>query len=342
MDESLTGKLFVNSERVGDYVDILMPAKENRPEEEIRIHYLEAGVGEPMLLIHGIGQSLYTWRYIFADLSDSYRVIAIDLPGQGYSGRPNTFAYSMDEMAEAIKLFMDEKDIRSAHMIGFSTGSIYMMRLITLYPQYAANCIAIAPGDINKQMPAKIRRLKNSFTGVFTRNLFSSGDVKKCLQECLYDQTAIDSRMIEQYYFPISDGLSREALMYIVQNFDMDLVAEGMKESDHEVLLLWGREDKWHSPSSSVFFQGILQNGRYYLVRNSGHIVQEDTPEKLLQIISSYIPSAISNVYQPRKYTNIPEAPAEETEEEVMTEKESVPEETDIPEETVQTELGEE
>ena len=303
MEETLSGKLFVNSRQVGDYIEITMPEAEKKPEEQIRIHYLEAGIGEPLLLIHGLGQSLYTWRNLFAELSESYRVIAIDLPGHGYSDRPEYFCYSMDEMAEAIKLFLDEKEIISAHMIGFSTGAMYMLRLLTMYPEYVANCIAISPGGISKQMPSLIRSLKSPLKAVFTRNLFSFGDVKKCLQECFYDQTAIDDRVVNQYYEPLSDGYTREALMYAVQNFDLHHVTEQLKETDHEILLLWGKEDKWHLPNNSVFYQSILQNGRYFLVRNAGHIVQEDTPEKLYQVILSYIPSATYGYYPPQYFS---------------------------------------
>ena len=290
MDESLSSKLFINSDQVGDYADIVMPASGKRKEEEIRIHYLEAGIGEPLLLIHGIGQSLYTWRSVFADLSDCYRIIAIDLPGHGYSSRPESFCYSMDEMAEMLKLFLDAKGIQSTHIVGFSTGSIYMMRFIKLYPQYAANCIAISPGGITKQMPALYRNMNRPILSIFSRNLFTANDVKKCLLECVYDKTNIDERVVSQYYEPIEDGITRENLMYAVRNFDMKYVTEDLKDVDHEILLLWGREDKWHVPNSSVYFQGVLQNGRYFLVRNAGHLIQEDTPDKLIQVIVSYIP----------------------------------------------------
>ena len=59
------------------------PAPEPEPEkplveyEKVRIHYMEAGMGEPMLLIHSVGQSLYTWRGVFNKLSACYRVIAV-------------------------------------------------------------------------------------------------------------------------------------------------------------------------------------------------------------------------------------------------------------------------
>ena len=152
-------------------------------------------------------------------------------------------------------------------------------------------------------MPSLIRSLKSPLKAVFSRNLFSFGDVKKCLQECFYDQTVIDDRVVDQYYEPLADGYTREALMYAVQNFDLRYVTDQLKETDHEILLLWGKEDKWHLPNSSVFYQSILQNGRYFLVRNSGHIVQEDTPEKLYQVILSYIPSATYGYYPPQYFS---------------------------------------
>lgn len=300
-----TNSLFINSEQVGSYVTIRLPGFEGRPEKT-RIHYLESGVGEPLLLIHGIGQSLYTWRSVFPDLSDNYRVIAIDLPGHGYSDRPESLAYSMDEMAHVIKLFLAAKHIESAHMVGFSTGAMYMLRFLSLYPDCVANCIAIAPGGITDDMPKLVRSLKNRVKAVFARNLFSASDVRKLLLQCVSDPAIVDDRMVKQYYLPLSDGLSREAVMYAVQNFDMDAVAEGLMPVDHEVLVLWGKEDAWHEPSSSVYFQGVLQSGRYYLIRNTGHLLQEENPHKLLEVIFSYIPPVMPN-FNAYQYTQYPE-----------------------------------
>ena len=303
MADSQAGTFFINSEQVGDYVTVTMPARGDAAEEEIRVHYLESGVGEPLLLIHGIGQSLYTWRNVFADLSDNYRVLAVDLPGHGYSGRPERFAYSMDEMAALLHGFLVEKGVESAHVIGFSTGAVYMMRLLTLYPDCVANCIAIAPGGISKHMPKLFHRMKSSVMSVFSRNLFSAGDVRHMLDECVFDKTAISERDVKQYYAPVSDGLSREALMYAVANFDMRGTADALRSLDHEVLCVWGREDRWHPASGSVYFQGVLQNGRYYLIRNTGHLVQEENPGKLLEVVFSYIPPA-SPSYEAYTYTD--------------------------------------
>jgi len=297
------GTYFINSEQIGDHITVKMPELEGYVSggEEIRIHYLEAGVGEPLLLIHGIGQSLYTWRHLFAELSENYRVIAVDLPGHGYSSRPDRFAYSMDEMAALLDAFLEAKGIQSAHMMGFSTGAVYMLHLINRYSDRVANCIAIAPGGISKHMPKLYHQLKGA-GAVFARNLFTASDVRRILNDAVNDPSVFAEQDIKQYYEPIADGITRESLMYAVQNFDMKGVAELLHESDHEVLCIWGDGDRYHPASGSVYFQNVLQYGRYYMVKHAGHLVQEEAPGKLLEIVFSYIPPAVPS-YRVYNYT---------------------------------------
>lgn len=54
---------------------------------EVKIHYLTAGNGAPILLIHGFPTSSYLWRNIIEEVSEKYQVIAIDLPGYGKSDK---------------------------------------------------------------------------------------------------------------------------------------------------------------------------------------------------------------------------------------------------------------
>jgi pimeloyl-ACP methyl ester carboxylesterase len=301
--ESLRSQLFINSEQVGSFIEVALPVPGDEEEGEIaRIHYLEAGVGEPLLLIHSVGQSLYTWRNVFADLSDNYRVIAIDLPGHGYSSRPDTFSYTADDIAYVLNGFLDALNVKSAHMIGFSLGAMYMLRFLSLYPRRVANCIAISPGDVTEQMPKLFQQMQTPLVATFARNLYTASNVRSLLMECVTDQTLIDDHVVRQYYEPISDGLAREALMYALRNFDMEAIAEGLMPVEHEVLVLWGKNDRWHPPAGSVYFQSILRAGRYYLIRNAGHLLQEEAPVKLLEIVYSYIPPAVPS-YDVYRYT---------------------------------------
>jgi pimeloyl-ACP methyl ester carboxylesterase len=247
-------------------------------------------------------RQLYTWRNVFAELSDNYRVIAMDLPGHGYSSRPDTFNYTADDFAFILNAFLDALNIKSAHMVGFSIGAMYMMRFLSLYPTRVANCIAISPGGITEYMPALVQNLQKPMIATFARNLYTATDVRKMLLECVSDPALIDDYVVKQYYEPVSDGLAREALMYALRNYDQETIAEGLLPVEHEVLVLWGKNDRWHPPSGSVYFQSVLRAGRYYLVRNAGHLLQEEAPTKLLEIIYSYIPPAVPS-YDVYRYT---------------------------------------
>jgi len=126
--------------------------------------------------------------------------------------------------------------------------------------------------------------------------------VRKLLEECVTDPALIDDNVVRQYYEPVSDGLAREARMYALRNYDQELIAEGLLPVEHEVLILWGKNDRWHPPAGSVYFQSVLRAGRYYLVRNAGHLLQEEAPMKLLEILYSYIPPAVPS-YDVYRYT---------------------------------------
>ena len=104
---------FENNEYMGAYADISFDiTSENELGREslrfhTRLHYFEKGEGEPLLLLHGLGQSLYTFRHNIDFLAaNGYRVIAPDMPGFGYSGHVNIF-YTLEENTLAIRALLD-------------------------------------------------------------------------------------------------------------------------------------------------------------------------------------------------------------------------------------------
>jgi hypothetical protein len=56
----------------------------------VRIHYQEKGTGAPLVLLHGFSSSTYSWKDVFEPLAKSYRVIAVDLKGFGFSTSANS------------------------------------------------------------------------------------------------------------------------------------------------------------------------------------------------------------------------------------------------------------
>ena len=191
MSLSLEVKKFINSEHTGEYIEIELPGEievprprvkkpkaapvpegeegadavpepvDDGPEvqhERARIHYIEAGTGEPLLLIHTIGQSFYTWRKVFNRLSEHYRVIAPDLFGHGYSDRPITFGYSIEEHTDALLRFMDALNIPQAILGGYDWGGRTANVIAALWPQRVSGLVAVS-GYIIVNLAANLQPL---------------------------------------------------------------------------------------------------------------------------------------------------------------------------------------
>lgn len=88
----------------------------------IQLHYTEHGSGEPLVLLHGNGEDSSYFEHQIAFFQDRYRVIAVDTRGHGKSPR-GTAPLTLNQFADDLSAFMDELDIASAHILGFSDGA---------------------------------------------------------------------------------------------------------------------------------------------------------------------------------------------------------------------------
>jgi pimeloyl-ACP methyl ester carboxylesterase len=93
----------------------------------LRIHYREYGSGDPLLLIHGLMTSSYSWRYMLDDLGARYRLIVPDLPGTGASSAP-AVRLSAAALAEWIGEFQTALGLRGCAAVGNSLGGYLCMR----------------------------------------------------------------------------------------------------------------------------------------------------------------------------------------------------------------------
>jgi pimeloyl-ACP methyl ester carboxylesterase len=104
----------------------------------VKIHYVIEGKGEPVVLIHGLYASAFlNWKLpgVIRELAKDYRVIALDLPGHGASGKPmNKQAYGV-QMVDDVVLLLDHLKIKKAHIVGYSLGGMITLKLLAKYPE---------------------------------------------------------------------------------------------------------------------------------------------------------------------------------------------------------------
>ena len=112
----------------------------------VRLRYLEQGSGEPVVLVHGFGNTAEIWSTngIVQDLSRNYRVISFDSRGHGKSDKPHEASQYGREMGLDIVRLLDHLHIQKAHIVGYSLGGYIISQLLTLRPERFVSATLIA------------------------------------------------------------------------------------------------------------------------------------------------------------------------------------------------------
>jgi pimeloyl-ACP methyl ester carboxylesterase len=115
------------------------------PTRSHRFSLLEAGTGDPVVAIHGLGATKASFLATVAALAPRFRVIAIDLPGFGDSDKPIGAAYDARFFAEAVVELLDALELSKAHVIGNSLGGRVALEVGLQAPDRVQRLALLAP-----------------------------------------------------------------------------------------------------------------------------------------------------------------------------------------------------
>jgi pimeloyl-ACP methyl ester carboxylesterase len=151
-----------------------------------KVTFSDSGKGKAVVLLHGFLGSHKIWEQTINNLSTSYRVIAIDLPGHG-----NTeclgYAHSMDLMAKCVKSVLDSLRLKKYIIIGHSMGGYVGLAFADLFPDHLKGlCLyhstAYADSDEKKKDRLRAIQAVKANRGIYTKstikNLFASKNLK--------------------------------------------------------------------------------------------------------------------------------------------------------------------
>ncbi len=116
-----------------------------------QMSYVTGGEGPPVVLVHGLGTSSFTWRFILPMLQQRYTVYAIDMLGCGESDKTDV-DYQLEALAGYLKGFMDAVGLARPIIIGHSMGGGITMMFCHLYPGRAERVVLASSGGMGREM----------------------------------------------------------------------------------------------------------------------------------------------------------------------------------------------
>jgi len=258
----------------------------------VRLHYVEAGQGEPVVLIHGLGASTFSFRYLIPELAQAYRVIALDLKGFGYSARPAGGDYSQTAQAALVEQAMARLGVERAAVIGHSMGGAVAMRLALLAPARISRLVLVASATDHEMrrgvLPARLFRPLLPLGALLA---WHRRRVRRLwFRTAVHDPAHLTPDVLEGYFRSSRMKGHMRALGALLAHRSRDepLAPERIQQP---ALILWGEHDRWLPLARGEELARRIPNARLLPIRTAGHLPLEEQPESCNRAILAFLRS---------------------------------------------------
>jgi pimeloyl-ACP methyl ester carboxylesterase len=258
----------------------------------VRVHYQEKGSGTPLILIHGYTSSVYTWKDVFEPLSKNFRVIAVDLKGFGFSGKPDG-DYTRRAQAMLVARLLDHLKIEKAWLCGSSMGGEVALNFAQLNPLRVAGLILIDSSGAKVEGTSSLAPsyLLIPVVGRVLTALALRSDklVREGLEKSFYDRSKITDERVAAYYRPLRTRGGQLAALRARTQANQFPVEPDIGKISARTLIIWGAEDALIPLAAGHTMNSLIKDSKLLVLEKCGHLPQEEMPERVVEEIARFI-----------------------------------------------------
>ena len=254
------------------------------PAGHLRLRVLRAGKGDStLLLLHGYGESLLTWRLMVDPLARRYRVVALDLPGFGLSDKPDT-VYDVAAYIGWLEDFLDHQTSGPIVVVGHSMGGQLAAQLALARPERVVAAVLVAPAG------AGINRvLTDSGGATSTPAQWLAAAMAYMLP--VHDPTWLAEPTDRAGYEPAADSMYHVASQRVLDQFDFAAMGQGFRRLRQPVLLIWGKQDPTIPFSIGEQIAAMLPCRRFVSLAATLHRPEETQPDTVVTEVLEFLRS---------------------------------------------------
>ncbi|MBM4238123.1 MAG: alpha/beta hydrolase [Gammaproteobacteria bacterium] len=266
--------------------------------DNVRLRYREWGEATAdrpsLLLIHGFGNSLQSFRELAPRLADCCHVIAIDMPGYGLSDKPVNFDYHNGPQAKVLIAAAKEIGLQRVIYVGHSLGGAVALQAAVLDPN-ARGLVLLNPGIIRTGVP-KIVQITLPPLPRMSAKMFASRDFRgNFLKQSYADPSIVTEKVIDDVML----GARAEGYMAGMTSL-MKQYREGEEialapQVKVPTLIPWGDRDKNKPLSEADELQAMIPGSRLVHFANAGHYVHEEAAEGVAQAIKLWLQETVAS-----------------------------------------------
>ncbi len=241
------------------------------------------GDADTVVLLHGGGPGASSWSNFGQNmpvLAKRYRTVMMDLPGYGQSAARPATGHFFTIAARTLAALLDELGLAKVHLVGNSLGGGASLRFALNYPDRVGRLVLMGPGGLTLNVLAP-----DPTEGV--RRLIEFGappgpsreKMAAFLRIMVHDQRLITDELIDERFAIASRPEALAAMIAMGGSFFGEHAEDGMlwREAHrvkHEVLLIWGREDRVNPLDGALIALKQLRRAQLHVFGGCGHWAQ--------------------------------------------------------------------
>lgn len=257
-----------------------------------RLRYVRKGSGPAVVLVHGFGSSLYTWKDVIPGLCADHDVVALDLPGFGLSDQPADL--TVEDLPRAVVGLMDHLQLRSAALVGNSMGGAAAALAAARHPERTRALVLVDAAGFNMgpaQRPRFVGVAMSPAGALLARLPGKRLLVELVLADVLHDRRLLTPERVAEYL----QSARRPGGFAGVQSLGASLasrygvVQDALADVRAPTLVVWGREDAWIPLADAARFAAAIAGARQVTIDDAGHLPQEERPQELLRVLREFL-----------------------------------------------------
>jgi len=259
------------------------------------LHCESIGSGDPIIALHGLGGTLYSWREL-RNCFPNHQLILLDLKGAGNSPKPHDKHYAIRDQADLILKFIRDSNLNNLTLMGNSYGGAVALflaiKLSEDHPGRLSSLILIDSGGYNQDLPSHLKILRTPLVGWSAVHLLSPRAlVRKVLRDSYYDHRKITDPQVDVYARALASpggryGLLQKARQAIPK--DIDCITAKYPTITVPTLILWGDSDRIIPRTIGERLRRDIPHSTLEIVPKSGHVPQEEQPEETMRYITEF------------------------------------------------------
>lgn len=242
----------------------------------LRLHYHEAGSGEPVVFLHGSGPGASGYSNFKGNFpyfaERGFRTLVVDNLGFGHSSKPDV-DYKMDFVTGGLIRMLDSLGIDQCSVIGNSHGGAVAISLALAQPERVKKLVLMAPGGLEETATymkmAGIRTMMKVFRGGITRE-----GMREVFGLQLFDPSQLEEKTLDERV-EIAETQPKRVLM----SLRVPHLTPELSKIKCPVLGWWGMNDQFCPPTGGPTLASQLPNARVVLLSQCGHWVMVEHQE---------------------------------------------------------------